>query len=497
MNVYFYKSFKKRVNSTLQPAGTDAYDTHDCKLKQDCSEHDPVLLLNSNKFDYTYVYIPDWSKYYFVTDVISRANSLVEYHLTEDVLATYKTAIGATSAHIIYSSGSTGYAKDIIDPRIQVFGGRTVKLHDEDDGQAVFGSGCYLLSVFNDTWDASNHPNGITGLSCTYVLNGKALGRFKKWLTQPDILGDLNDYLYGDPLEGIFNLIWVPYDIPTDTTLGYVYNEQYKRIVVGQRDSLLPPHGTTFDTDERVQILNGWQIMEQNHIFTLTGPDSDPLHYNDFRRFEPYTQGLLYLPGVGPVDLSMTDILDTSHIRVQVLIELMTGNIKYIVRNGNDNILQMCDCNVAARCPLGRVTNDASGVMTGITQTVGGLAALAAGIATGGGGMALAGAAGVAISGVANTALSASRHGTSISGGFGGRTVAAEKKVRFYEYYVDTEDPSNASYIAVKGRPHHGVRLISTQEQFVQCDNASVSCDASFTEREEINRFLNSGFYYE
>lgn len=65
------------------------------------------------------------------------------------------------------------------------------------------------------------------------------------------------------------------------------------------------------------------------------------------------------------------------------------------------------------------------------------------------------------------------------------------------EYTMDTEDPDDANYIAKHGRPVGKTEAISSHSGYVQCDNASVDLQGFEGERDTINNYLNTGFYYE
>ena len=67
---------------------------------------------------YTYVQVPDFNRYYFVSNVIILSNNRVEYVCECDALASFKSNIGSTVARIAFST--TGWDKDIIDPRMGV-----------------------------------------------------------------------------------------------------------------------------------------------------------------------------------------------------------------------------------------------------------------------------------------------------------------------------------------------------------------------------------------
>lgn len=74
----------------------------DVVLKSDTSILRPVLLLSSPTpiTGYNYMYISDFSRYYFIDDIKSVRNGQWEVSAHVDVLETYKTAILANSAVI-------------------------------------------------------------------------------------------------------------------------------------------------------------------------------------------------------------------------------------------------------------------------------------------------------------------------------------------------------------------------------------------------------------
>ena len=79
-------------------------DTVNCTLKNDISISNPILLLEGNDkgdwLGFNYVYIPSFSRYYFVDDIIAGITTLWEAHLTIDALFTYKDAIKSCSGYV-------------------------------------------------------------------------------------------------------------------------------------------------------------------------------------------------------------------------------------------------------------------------------------------------------------------------------------------------------------------------------------------------------------
>lgn len=480
MTVTFWKTFSKRRNSTLVPSTAGVELT--CYLKDDTSMHDPVLRLQTSEFGYEYAKIA-WGtggpeKYYFVVDVVSINNNIVEYHLTEDSMATNKTAIGATSAHIVYSS--TGYDPMIIDSRIQVLNSRRRVAKIKPNSEVFTGPGGYILTVYNNI-AASNNSSGF---AMSYFLNENAMGTVREWFADDDVYAAFADYFEGDPLGAIFNCIWVPYNCSGVGTMTNVVN-------IGNRTNTQDHFD--FGPNAECYVINGFPTIDGTVDFAMHA------NYSDFRMAEPYTTGQVFLPGVGNVDICMGDWIHTTTLYVKYRIEVCTGNIKYCLLPGSNSafVIQSFDCNVAANCPLGKVSNNGAGIMTGIGATVGGLASLAVGIASHGATLAVSGGL-AAIAGAASTALANNKHGTSISGSFGARGASYYPDIVYSEYAVETEDPDSATYIALKGRPYGGtVATISSLSGYVECEGASVGGSMSAKEKEEINTYLNSGFYWE
>lgn len=90
----------------LDKSLTDIYGTNGT-LKEDSSIVDPVILVQGSAatipriLSANYMTIPTFGRSYFITDIISVRNNLVEIHAHCDVLTTYATAIRGNEA-IIY-----------------------------------------------------------------------------------------------------------------------------------------------------------------------------------------------------------------------------------------------------------------------------------------------------------------------------------------------------------------------------------------------------------
>ena len=458
MNVTFY-NFSKRRNSTKQPTSTGTVVT--CQLKEPCSLKNPRLLLSGNLFTtYDYAYIGDFGRYYFVSDVVSVGNGLTEITLEDDVLASHKTAIGATVARIAFSS--TGYESYIPDPRIGIYASNTIYTAVEASG---LGNGKNVLTVAQDN-------DGIA----FYGMSDANVGKLIACMMDTGI-GNQIRKLVSDPMQAILSCVWVPH-FPTNL------NSVNVRIA----DQLLDGVGG------QPAVFGDW-IPSYGKVVTLpTVSITIPYKSQDFVDMAPYTQMMLFLPGVGNIDLNPNDFVESNTVSIITTCDITTGDIVYRIFNDSMQLLQTVSFAGGVPVPISGTSTNMKGALASVGGMVTSGVALGAAIATEG---AAAPAAGALIMSSASAALNANMRSTSIKGSNGSRVDFEDMTFKLIQIVKDTEDYTNASYIASKGRPVCKSHAISNHSGYVECDGASVSIAGDAFERDEINSFLNGGFFYE
>ena len=457
------------MNSTAQPTGA-LYTEKDCKWKEETSEHDPVIELNGNPNPaWNYCYIADWNKYYFIRDAVTVAYNVTQYACQEDSMATLKGDIVGSSQYVAFSSDSSAYDKYKVDNRVIASSIRTVTSVSQSIS-FLSDSGTYIITVLNDTT-----PTQCQGIGVSYALTASGMSSLRNALVDPTVLQTLGQLIGGKPLESIFGCIWVPFNIDV-TEVNSPYGQHVTDITVG-KTSLPVGHAIRIDS---------YVTKSEAVNLTLTGVLRD-----DFRRAEPYTSGVLHLPGVGCMDISLSDWVTAQQIQITAIFEIATGNALYILRDPNSQIIQTASCCLAAQCPLGQFTTNVQGAV----QSIGGMVGLAAAFTAGSIGYAPA-MAGILIAG-SNGLLSAAKHSPSISGHVGGRVSSTVKTAELTIFEIQTEDPDAVGYITLKGRPVGKVVNLNSITGFCQCADASVEAAASAIELEEVNNYLNNGFFIE
>ena len=462
MKLKYWTGFSKRKNSTLQPNDAQATEI-DVVLKEDTSIDNPSVILQGNALNIDYCYIANFDKYYFVGSPIVLTNGQTQYDLEEDYLATHKTEIGSTVAQIAFSS--SGYDVWKVDHRLPA---KVTKTITKSSGSAgVFnGIGSYILGVSN--------VDAGTSVVCFYAMTQAELQSFMNEVATDTNMKTAVENYCADVWDAIISCTWVPFsisEIPGATTSVKVAN--HTCTTQGKRITNPPTRASSV---------------------TL----SIPWTFSDFRRNPPFTTLAAWIPGFGYVSLNAADLVSDTSIKFEFMVDCVTGDVCCnMIDAVNSNIFQSVSYNAGVSVPLSRYTMDVGGFISAATN----LAGNATDTVIAGGLLNPAGVVSGAISTLASgaaLAIAANTREVSIKGGIGGRAVIAEGiDVELYAFSVNTESPNNANYIARWGRPVGQTHAISNHSGYVQCDAASVSIAGDNSERDIINNYLNTGFYYE
>lgn len=98
VKVFINNSEKNKLDKTLINE-----TTYTGQLKSETSILNPVIIIEGNLenlVSYNYAFIPLFLRYYFITDIISIRNNLIELRLAVDVLCSFKNQIRNLTAII-------------------------------------------------------------------------------------------------------------------------------------------------------------------------------------------------------------------------------------------------------------------------------------------------------------------------------------------------------------------------------------------------------------
>ena len=481
--VTFYR-FSKRKNSTKRPINIGGVDVS-VKLKQECSVRYPSFILAGYQNDWNYL---KWgNNYYFVNNVTFMTNDLVQVDCSKDLLASHIADIRSTRAFIEYSS--TYSDEYITDNRISMTHDIIVKTSGIGPNEAPIyvtdTEGCMILQVVG----AHNANESTFGFSNAFATDlGTSLYLSRHVINDSSIQGQIRNFM-DRPFDALIRAWYVPFDL---TTLAY---GQATDICLGK--------------DEVTSNVQGYPLgyylrFDPQSIPVADNYDYDiPRNYGDFRDFEPYSKLYIHLPYIGYTELDAEVFRNDTSIHVDMRYDPIGGSVIYDIKGNTTGFEEQFIYNCSVELPIAQTRKD---YLQGVGNIVGSVASgVAASMTSVMGG--IAGGAGI-ISSVANAFQTHTASKNGISGcpcatwevlDSDPTLYASKLRTVFLEQraFLTTQDPQSTSFIDTNGRVVNRVRDISYLSGYVKCANASVDMEGFEDEKDEINSYLNGGFFYE
>ena len=487
--------FSKRRNSTKQP--TSFSDVRTITLKEGCSQDRPTFILTGDDFNYNYCI---WdNKYYFIEDVISLHNNLIEVDCVLDPLATYKSEIIGSTQFVTYSSvrGDAWLADSripvlkscIVDKSIAALpflNMNGIFILSVVGGESGGVGGCEIFAVNKSTLNAlvenisswpladistvTNIIQSLTPTAADLQAFGTAINDTLASIGEAFVNVGFIGNAYSQAPNCIRSCIWVPFDITYFTgSAGQIYLGKYNTGTAGFKVDPSPFSGS----------------------FAI----NIPWHYSDWRR--GYCESVyLYLPLVGMVGLSADSITHVSALTVKFSATATDGNICYEVLAG-DEIIGTYGGNASVNYPIGINQQASAGdvfttAIHGIEHTV--AEAVDAGVNVVGSGVEVVAGAAMAYYDSKNVQMSTNL--TTLGGIGGGSGIGLDNTVRCFTVAHPTIiNPADMQ--ATMGLPTMKPLSLSTLTGFCQCANAHVDAPATAGELSAIDQYLNTGFYIE
>lgn len=461
MDILLY-SFGKNENSTKMPV-TDGFRLSGCELKQPTSVLTPVLLLSKveNVYQYNYVYIIPFKRYYYITDYIYYGN-IWHIKCNVDVLSSYRTVIGSSSQYVLRSAyASDGSILDVKYPSttdIQVI----VSGIEDDPAMpepslptATPPDGYYVVGIISPEFSA-------IGPTAYYLMNNNEFRTFcnamlsnADWVSSgiTEIGADLTKILF-NPFQYITSAKWFPFSFSagqsTELTFGW-----WK----------LP--------------VNARPLTVTNRLISFTL--SIPKHPQSSTRgiylnANPFSRYTLYWPLVGQIPLDPAKLINTDRLICQCYVDAISGGSVFTILTPDGSSVYTTQMTMGVNIQLGQVATDYLGSVVEMVDTVGN---------------AITGNFIGALSGIGNVAKSmfpsVSVHGNN------GMTVThrfgAYLQAEFYT--VVPEDNEHC------GRPLCQKRRLDTLYGYMEVDNPELEIAGTVDELTSIKAYLKNGFYFE
>ena len=326
----FYKN-NKRVNSTKIPTLSTGDFAVMVELKEVTNLFTPTLIITRDVFhdsqdnlinpmSYNYVYLADFGRYYFVRSwswVLGRW----ECDLEVDVLASFKTQIGNTTAYVMRSFSDAD--PDIIDTKypvkasdadsayqVQTYGPNYSIWNTNLSGAAI-SEGFYCIAIVN------NDSGSIGAVSHYAMAPGVAAELMNKlysaptWLNIQDanISEDLQKMLF-NPMQYITSIMWIPtgFDTTNATSIHTIPYGWWSLTLTGT-----------------VYKISSGKIAKS---LTFSVPVAQHPQYTTKRHWvqlSPYTTAALYVTPFGFIPLDTSKIYGATHVDLEVRVDIITG----------------------------------------------------------------------------------------------------------------------------------------------------------------------------
>lgn len=455
MQAEFYKT-SKRKNSTAVPTGSGL--EVELSLKNGTSILQPTFLLSADISEYNYCHFN--ARYYWINEITSVRNGLWEVQCRVDVLATWKSEIMETSAFVSYASNDINH---MVKDNRNVLSTSVERSESFVNFDMFSSSGSYILATLSGP--ASEAINN--SFSVLYGLDAGSLGALAQEFNSPDALTAIKQY-FDNPTETIVFCRWLPRNlIGGPTRIVPVKFGDYQSSVTGT-------------------------LIEENFSSEIKDI-SIPWQRNDFRNYEPYSTGILYLPGVGIVPINLQSLAGLNTLSIQCVMDYVTNAIHYQITDGTGgNIIATYSGSVGVDIPISSIqSGNVGGIIAGLGTAAGGVGAVISGGLS-------AGAVGAIGGGLAALGASSISQNVRTSGAFaGGYNVKAGGTTVHLEITRNLSVQEPSEYLAFMGSPCMKYRQISGLNGYCQTENFQVSGEMLDSEKTEINNLLNGGVYIE
>lgn len=471
----------KRPNSTLQCTDWITVELN-VYLKENTSFNNPTFVWRGDGLTIqkcNVVYLTKNNIYYFIKDVVSISNNLVEIICEKDVLATWKDIIGEHTTYIERSA--TGFDDMVRDNFITQsidIGDVSRKTTAMPDWETQIPWLCYRAC----------NSRGVT----TYFTKTPTF--LNPLMPSPEV-GSVEE-IFKDSWKATyqpFNYLLEVYAIPFG---GSIINATG---VVGPIVTTIPEFGfLKYDTSWGTKSTNEFMVGEDTTGISINLPDR---YFNDFRDFDDeWTSFNLFIPGIGNINIPAHFL--QSDIKIKCYYDLITGDMNVNLYISEDENASIGCYNANVKCPIqfAAVNSRSSEVLGGALSVLGSaVSALSGGSSFNSGTDILttpsAGAMGNVGSSVSSAIKNINSPGVVVNGSNGGQIYYLMQRhkiiataIRYKSKHIGT---------GTVGRPKYENVKINTMSGYIKCVNPSVFIPAQIDDMRQINDYLRNGFYYE
>lgn len=461
MTITFYTVSKKR-NSTLQPTGGTSYTG---TLRGESGIVNPSVLMdfgNNTAPGYNYAYISEFGRYYWINEITSVGGGLWRVDMSVDVLATYKTSIGAANKYILRSASE--YDGTITDLKYPTKAGYTFSTDSVVSGLSPGNDGGnYIVGVVSPgaTTVGSLNVWNLTASEFKALRNLLSPSSYYQNITDVDLQNLAIDVV--NPMQYISFVKYYPMQIvqgPVDT--------MYLGPLTMQAHKLANP----------IVSFPNLSLQFTDHPLAATR--------GTYLNCEPFTQrfitwlpiGMIHLPGI---------CANLTGINISYYMDLISGvgDLRITDPSDSSKILYRTSLSIGADIPIAQITTgNPMKLVSGAFNLVGSATSAIAGN--------IGGAVNSGVSAISDFISSMIPEVQAMKPGSG--SLLEDGSIKLIECFANIVDDDNAEF----GRPLCKVKAISTQSGYVLCADGDIfASGATPSEKAEIESYLTGGFFYD
>ena len=503
MQIKFYTNFYKKNNSTKRPVAGGVLEekTIDGYLKEPCSIMNPVVNFQSipvsnSPHVLSYAYIPIFDRYYFVKDWVWN-DGLWTCYMDVDVLATYKIDIGLQEEYILRTDSTLnpldydGAISDGMYPASTNFSIDQINFTHHFEPTIALGT--YILGII------SNEDSNAVGAITYYAMTASEFGTMKSVLLGASglesmgliqIVGSSYEWLAQDMSEQIFKTMYNPYQYIASCMWFPVDKDDLAGTQIASSTGIPLGWWTFKFSGKRLSAYTRDYYDDAEQI----PPHPLAPYRGKYLNYAPFTKLTLHGKfGSAPIDPSFLEVGD--YIRGVYNVDLITGQCLYQVFIGANatgtTLVYKTEFLIGVPIQIAQIGRDYLGMVSNAIQAGSGLVTGAVGGLAGGLGGAIIGALAGGADAIINTidASMPQLQTSGINGSFIELDINTQLTV--YHYAIVDED------IEHRGRPLCQKRQLNTLHGYILCAEGDLDINAFDAERQEIARFLTTGFFWE
>lgn len=469
--------FSKRPNSTGIPVYANFQYNLQCVALDDTSIIEPVVRIKASiasLANCNYARIADWNRWYFIRDMVLETGGTVLLYLSVDVLASYRTAILASTQYVLRADSQ--YDGTIVDQFYptkvdtefdNAFLSVTYNGNDYDCAELV--SNQYLSDYFTRLITQGEFVIGVIGENATgisyYSLN---YTNFKNLLANlmaftPSNMSDVSSGIakvLADPMQYITTCFWVPYAGQVSQTARSIKFGYYS---ISCTAGLL-------NADDYCHFMTYCDVPKHPQA------NSRGLYLNT----APFTSLTLYFNPFGEIQLDTIALATAEKLRIEWYYDCTKGNAELFVYNNNTGEIAYhgYEDKLGVSIQLTQLTVNSLQTGQSILDTIGNIFKGNIG----------------GIFGSIGNAVESQQPKVSKSGSEGSFLNYRSLRPMFRAQFNKIVDEDRVNV----GRPLCQRVQLDTLSGYIQCGNASIAIDNALQrENDMIVNYLNDGIFVE